>query len=287
MKRLSTRSWLTRHKYSVAVVLLASGASIATLSLHTQQINTQVERDHLAMATYTREYDAKIAQLAKERAVKEAEAKAAAEAAKTATPEMAQTLGCRTLLNSHNNPAAIDVIVNKAHCLSPLDYAPTDLVSIDGYMVSAKIAPHLQAMMAAAGEAGAPFGLTSAYRSYANQVTTYSGWVAANGSTELADTVSARPGYSEHQTGFAVDLDAGDCVLECFAGTPQYTWLQQHAAEYGFVQRYYAGFEAVTGYSPEAWHYRYVGRETALDMQKKGIKTLEQYWGIKGGNYPG
>lgn len=286
MRRLSARSWLWHHRTSFAIIGIAVGASIITLGLQAQSVNYAVEQQQEATRVMIREHDAKIAELTKERETREAEAKQAAEVAKTATPETPQSITCQSLLASHNNPANIDVIVNKSHCLSPLDYTPTDLVSIDGYLVSAKIAPQLQKMMAAAAADGVAFGLTSAYRSYANQVTTYGGWVEANGSVELADTVSARPGYSEHQTGLAVDLDAGSCVLECFAGTPQYTWLQAHAAEYGFIQRYYAGHETTTGYSPEAWHYRYIGRDAALDMQKKGIKTLEEYWGVKGGNYP-
>ena len=102
-----------------------------------------------------------------------------------------------------------------------------------------------------------------------------------------ADTYSARPGYSEHQTGFAVDVAnaTGTCSLDCFGTTSQYAWLQQHAADYGFIQRYYAGFEAITGYKAEEWHYRYVGVAIAKDMQQRGIKTLEQYWGVPGGTY--
>jgi len=140
-------------------------------------------------------------------------------------------------------------------------------------------------MCAAATAAGLPFRITSSFRSYQNQVDTYNQWVAVNGSTASADTVSARPGYSEHQTGYAMDIASGGCALDCFAGTPQYAWMQAHAAEYGFIQRYYDGYESITGYSPEPWHYRYVGIQVAEDMKARGIKTLEQYWGVSGGDY--
>ena len=100
-----------------------------------------------------------------------------------------------------------------------------------------------------------------------------------------ADTYSARPGYSEHQTGLAFDVAAGSCVLDCFGTTSQYQWLQANAADYGFIQRYYAGYENITGYKAEEWHYRYVGTAVAKDMQARGIKTLEQYWDILGGGY--
>jgi D-alanyl-D-alanine carboxypeptidase len=142
-------------------------------------------------------------------------------------------------------------------------------------------------MMNDAAASGNGFALSSAYRSYANQVATYNNWVAINGSAAAADTVSARPGYSEHQTGLAADLKVGSCVLECFGGTTQYAWLQAHASDYGFIERYPDGLTSITGYSPEAWHWRYVGPITAKDLKTKGIQTLEEYFGISGGDYAG
>lgn len=184
----------------------------------------------------------------------------------------------------HNNPASIDVLVNKKHCLIPESYVPSNLVSNNGVTLSAKAMPHFQAMLAAASAAGEPFSVTSSYRSYDDQVSTYAFWKATSGQSG-ADTYSARPGFSEHQTGFVVDVAAAGCVLDCFGTTPQYTWLQSHAADYGFIQRYYAGYEAITGYKAEEWHYRYVGVTAAKDMKQRGIKTLEEYWDIEGGNY--
>ena len=186
---------------------------------------------------------------------------------------------------AHGNPSAIDVVINKKRCFNPIDFIPSDLVSYGGYFLSQKILPDLTTMFNASVAAGVPLNLTSSYRSYANQVETYNNWVAVNGSTAAADTVSARPGYSEHQTGFAVDLSAGSCSLECFKGTAQYTWMKTYGANYGFIERYPEGFDAITGYSPEAWHWRYVGKETALNMKQSGVKTLEQLWNIEGGGY--
>jgi len=140
-------------------------------------------------------------------------------------------------------------------------------------------------MMNAAAAAGQALAVTSSYRSYATQVTTYNYWVSISGK-DGADTYSARPGYSEHQTGLALDVQTADGrSLSNFAGTSQYQWLQAHAHEYGFIQRYVAGYESVTGYSAEEWHYRYVGVDVATDMRTKGIKTLEQYWSMTGGDY--
>lgn len=184
----------------------------------------------------------------------------------------------------HADPTRIDVIVNKTHCIKPLTYEPSDLVTVYGAKISAKAADGFSRMYEAAQAAGMTLAVTSSYRSYENQITTYQYWVSVSG-YDGADTYSARPGYSEHQTGFAIDVAAGGCSLDCFGATPQYAWLQQHAWEYGFVQRYYAGLEEVTGFTSEEWHYRYVGVEVAKDMREKDIKTLEEYWGISGGQY--
>jgi D-alanyl-D-alanine carboxypeptidase len=233
--------------------------------------------------------DKKIAEI---KAKKEAERKAAEQKAasdKALESQMQGNVvtpsGC-AIKGAHGNPGSIDVVINKKHCFNPVNYVPSDLVGYQGYLISGKISTDLQALFGAASAAGLPIGLTSAYRSYSNQVETYNNWVKANGSTAAADTVSARPGYSEHQTGYAVDLDAGDkCVLECFAETTTYTWMQQNAASYGFIERYPVGLESITGYSPEAWHWRYVGPAVAQQMKSKGIKTLEQLWNIAGGTY--
>lgn len=215
-----------------------------------------------------------------------AKQKAAADAALSAQQagQVVTPAGC-AIKGAHGNPNSIDVIINKKHCFSPIDFVPSDLTSFNGYLLSAKIVPDLTTLFEAASAAGVPLSMTSSYRSYANQVETYNHWVRTNGSTAAADTVSARPGYSEHQTGFAFDLSAGSCSLECFRGSAQYMWMQTNAANYGFVERYPEGLTAVTGYSPEAWHWRYVGKASALEMKAKGIKTLEQLWNISGGGY--
>ncbi len=290
MNTLMRRGWWQQHWPTVTIPAVFALVATGGLVVYSQQSVTTTEQRNRQLAAFITSSDAKIAALNSQRASKlEAEHTAAvhaAEASKSATVDSSSAISCVNNLRTHGDPTSIDVVVNKSHCINPINYEPADLVSINGYFVSAKISPSLQAMMAAAAAAGAPLGLTSSYRSYADQVATYNGWVATNGSAELADTVSARPGYSEHQTGFAVDLDAGNCALECFATAPQYTWLQEHAAEYGFIQRYYDTFQLITGYSPEAWHYRYVGPAVAKDMKARGSKTLEQYWGITGGDYP-
>lgn len=224
----------------------------------------------------------------KEEAAKLAATEAANKAAEAAAsggqkPSTVDSSACN-VSKRHNNPAAIDAIVNKKHCMQPVNYAPADLVTSHGASLSAKAIKGFNDMYAAAAAAGQGFYVTSSYRSYSNQVSTYNHWVNVSGKAG-ADTYSARPGYSEHQTGFVIDVAANGCVLDCFGKTSQYQWFQENAAKYGFIQRYYTGFDNITGYKAEEWHYRYVGTGVALDMKVKGVKTLEQYWNIPGGNY--
>lgn len=182
-------------------------------------------------------------------------------------------------------PDSTKVIINKKHCFAPLDWSPTDLQMVEpGHMLRAEAAAHYRAMQHAATEAGAGFSISSSYRSYGDQVTTYNYWVDQSGK-EVADRVSARPGFSEHQTGLVVDLRVDTCYLQCFAGTPAYAWLKRNAARYGFIQRYPTNLYHITGYDTEQWHWRYVGRHIAQDMQRKGIQTLEVYFNVAGGNY--
>lgn len=185
----------------------------------------------------------------------------------------------------HDDPTSSLVLVNKKHCIQPLTYEPESLVTVYGAVLTRDAAGAFTQLYEAARAAGQPLAVTSSYRSFQDQVVTYQYWVGISGYAG-ADTYSARPGYSEHQTGLAVDLASPDgCALSCFGATSQYKWLQANAAAYGFIQRYHNGHEATTGYSAEEWHYRYVGREIAMDMRDKGISTLEEYWNLPGGYY--
>lgn len=176
------------------------------------------------------------------------------------------------------DPTAVTVIVNKTYCFSPIDWAPSDLTTTsDGWTLRAVAADSYNKMKQAAAYENMNFDPTSAFRSYGNQVSMYNHWVAVNGSANAADLVSARPGYSDHQTGLAVDLKSDSCVLECFGTTAAYSWLKIHAADYGFIQRYPENLTSLTGYAAEAWHWRYVGADVAKELKKLDIKTLEIY----------
>lgn len=120
----------------------------------------------------------------------------------------------------------------------------------------------------------------SGFRSYETQVDLYQSYVNQDGAA-AADRYSARPGYSEHQTGLAFDLidTSGNLVQEAGASK----WLLKNAAKYGFIVRYQEGKEASTGYMPESWHLRYIG-EDAKDVAASG-KSLEEYFNFTGGDY--
>lgn len=186
---------------------------------------------------------------------------------------------------STTDSASLWVVVNKQHPLSPIDYAPSDLVTAYGHQVGSRLVPDLTAMITDAAKTGAAITLVSTYRSYPYQVSLYNSYVSADGQ-EKADTYSARPGYSEHQTGLAVDFGdrAGTCVIEtCYGDTAEGKWLAANAYKYGFLLRYTAAERTVTGYQAEAWHYRYIGRDLASEMHKRGIATLEEFFSVTGG----
>lgn len=187
---------------------------------------------------------------------------------------------------STTDPSSLWVIINKQHPVDPQTYAPSDLVSVgNGQRMRADAATALGSMFAAAKTAGFSLRADSGYRSYSDQVAAYGSLVRAYGQT-YAETVSARPGYSEHQTGRAVDigLTSGECSLDtCFGDLPAGKWLAANAYKYGFLLRYTAADSKVTGYSPEPWHFRYIGTDLAGEMHKQNVPTLEQFFGVSGG----
>ena len=187
--------------------------------------------------------------------------------------------------HSIDDPSSLWVVTNKHRPLDPLDYEPSDLVmpegieNVNGQPLRAEAAAAATRMAQAASADGVWFRIGSAYRDYAKQEYLYTSYIARDGQTE-ADTYSARPGFSEHQTGLTADFDdASSCYLwACFADTAAGAWLAEHAAEHGWILRYPAGSEHVTGYTFEPWHFRYVGEPLALEMRERGVATLEEYF---------
>ncbi|MEK4519702.1 M15 family metallopeptidase [Paenibacillus sp. FSL H8-0122] len=185
-------------------------------------------------------------------------------------------------------PESITVMVNKQYSL-PDQYKPADLVypdvpfifseKIEKRMLRREAAAALEEMFAGAKADGVYLAGVSGYRSESTQRRLYDNYVARDGE-EKAQTYSAMPGHSEHQTGLAIDLSGrdGKCAAEsCFAGTKEAEWLAAHAAEYGYIIRFLEGKEAITGYKYEPWHVRYVGKEIAASIAERGI-TLEEYY---------
>ena len=163
------------------------------------------------------------------------------------------------------------VVANKHYPMSK-DYNP-------GENPTAKA--ELLKLIAAMQQAGFPISdHYSGFRSYETQTQLYQNYINKDGKAE-ADRYSARPGYSEHQTGLAFDLIGtnGNLVTEEKAAQ----WLLDHAADYGFVVRYLKGKEKETGYMAEEWHLRYVGKE-AKEIAASGL-SLEEYYGFEGGDY--
>jgi zinc D-Ala-D-Ala carboxypeptidase len=187
-------------------------------------------------------------------------------------------------------PASPWVIVNKHRPLKPANHVPADLVQPrvalavtgEAAQLNRTTAAAAERMFAAAAADGVTMTLASGYRSYATQTVTYNGWVSSQGRA-AADTASARPGYSEHQTGWSFDIGdgGGACSFQpCFAEQPSAVWAKANAHRFGFVVRYPWMQHTITGYFYESWHLRYIGVEAATDMRKRGIATLEQYFGL-------
>lgn len=132
-------------------------------------------------------------------------------------------------------------------------------------------------MQTAASVLGLNLVLSSGYRSYSFQENLYNNYVKLNG-LEAADTFSARPGHSEHQTGLAFDLNQ---VNDSFISTDEGKWVNNQAYLYGFIIRYPKGKENITGYKYEPWHLRYVGKDLAEKLYNNGNWiTLEEYFNI-------
>ena len=155
------------------------------------------------------------------------------------------------------------LIANKTYGL-PSDYNP------------GKILPDAQsafdAMQADAKKAGLSLWICSGFRSYTYQNTLYNNYVARDGKAK-ADTYSASPGHSEHQTGLAMDINNAS---DSFNNTKEAKWIAENCYKYGFILRYPQGKQDITGYKYESWHVRYLGKALAKEVYDSGL-TLEEF----------
>ena len=160
------------------------------------------------------------------------------------------------------------LVANKTYSL-PSTYNPGGLTS--------ETTKAFNEMKADAAAVGLNIYVVSGFRSYNTQVNLYNRYAARDGKT-AADTYSARPGHSEHQTGLAFDLND---VSDNFENTAEAKWLNNNAYKYGFILRYPKGKTNETGYIYESWHFRYVGKDLAAKLYNNGDwTTLESYFGI-------
>jgi zinc D-Ala-D-Ala carboxypeptidase len=186
-------------------------------------------------------------------------------------------------------PNAIAVLVNKQNKL-PDSYIPKDLVYTKIPFIVAEsertelrkeAADAIEKLFLGAKEQGIHLLGVSAYRSHISQIALFNSYVKRDG-YEKARTYSALPGTSEHETGLSIDVTEGDgrcSASDCFGYTKEAKWLQEHAAEYGYIIRYPNGKESITGYKYEPWHLRYVGKAIAKEITDRGI-SLEEYYGV-------
>lgn len=188
----------------------------------------------------------------------------------TATTSSATSQPAETthLIQSHNGATYVDgiLIVNKSY-------------SIDRNYPADKLTENTEKYFRILTEDAAKLGLkivcSSGFRSYDYQEQLYNNYVTTDGIL-TADTYSARPGHSEHQTGLAIDVNS---ISDDFIGTAECEWLAKNAHKYGFIIRYPKGKEAYTGFRYEPWHIRFLGVETATKVYESGL-SLEEYLGI-------
>lgn len=191
---------------------------------------------------------------------------------------------------SGNYQSGIAQLVNRTYPIpNASSYTVSDLTSVK-YAVSGRdvklrkeAAQALDQMIAAYRSANPSSSLyaQSGYRSYSYQTTLYKNQVSRKGNNiYAAGVVSAIPGTSEHELGLAVDLTYDGTLLQSFGSSRQGKWLAEHCGEYGFILRYPADKQMVTGIIYEPWHFRYVGKAVVSEMKAMGVTTLEEYYGL-------
>ena len=173
------------------------------------------------------------------------------------------------------------ILVNKYNYLTE-DYVPENLQTVDKKYSSKtlQLVDYAKEAFEELSEAASKENYTvlamSSYRSYQYQYNLYNRYVNTDG-IEAADTYSARPGYSEHQTGLAVDVYNGKEDFTNFEKTKEYNWMQDNAYKFGFILRFPKDKVLETGYQYESWHYRYVGKEIAKYIHDNNL-CFEEYY---------
>lgn len=182
-----------------------------------------------------------------------------------------------TNVNTLHNYLDITTLVNKYNKL-PDNYEIDDLVTLDneyskkGEKVREVIYNDLKKMFDDAKKDNINLDVISGFRTNEKQDTLFNNSIKKNG-LDHALIYSAKPGYSEHQLGLAIDINS---VEESFKNTNEYKWLKNNSYKYGFIERYPEGKEKITGFGYEPWHYRYLGVDVATKIFTENI-TYEEY----------
>ena len=189
----------------------------------------------------------------------------------------------------HQDPTDLLILVNKYNrapavptTLIKPDVTPTSPSKAENIYMVPEAAQALEALFEAAAEDGMTLYATSGFRSYSTQKAIFNRKLETM-SERAANASVAKAGYSEHQTGLAMDIEGettlGTGLTEQFGESPEGIWVAEHCHEYGFIIRYPKGKESVTGYIYEPWHVRYLGVENATAVYNSGL-CLEEYLGI-------
>lgn len=177
------------------------------------------------------------------------------------------------LVNKNNKAPAVPVTLVKP------DVQPTREAVSENIYMRPEAAAALEDLFEAAAQDGITLYATSGYRSYSTQKAIFERKLERMDEKQANASV-AKPGYSEHQTGLAMDIEGettkGTGLTEAFGESPEGIWAAEHCAEYGFIIRYPKGKTRITGYIYEPWHLRYVGKEAAAEITELGV-TFEEY----------
>lgn len=173
------------------------------------------------------------------------------------------------------------ILVNKYYSL-PSKYAPDDVVSMSsqysypGNSIRKEVYEAFKEMSSAARSEKITLIVNSSYRDYNTQKEIYDDYADKNGK-EYADKFAARPDFSEHQTGLALDIFTPGTGMKTFGESDAFKWLLKNSYKYGFILRYPEGKENITGYAYESWHYRYLGKDLAKKVYESGL-TFDEYY---------
>ena len=177
------------------------------------------------------------------------------------------------LVNKNNKAPAVPVTLVKP------DVQPTREAVSENIYMRPEAAAALENLFEAAAQDGITLYATSGYRSYSTQKAIFERKLERMDEKQANASV-AKPGYSEHQTGLAMDIEGettkGTGLTEAFGKSPEGIWTAEHCAEYGFIIRYPKEKTNITGYIYEPWHLRYVGKEAAAEITELGV-TFEEY----------